>query len=218
MGTLMSKSSIPRRFRCNHGCVVPPSDHAVSRFMNTIDEGWNKDRDVLAVVCDAVEVNPEVWNNADYRQMAIDILLSIGTNMILDGSNHRMAQYFGICISTLECYDGEGDSEKAQNLAQVKVLRSLPFGSGVRDALKFYTKRVACSCLKDSYKHARKTLPKIGMCDNCQQVKERASLMTCGRCKVPLYCSRECQVANVPAHKEECSKFADIRRQLYEMK
>ena len=80
--------------------------------------------------------------------------------------------------------------------------RDLLRGSdNMRDVLKFYRKRVACSCLKDIHLEARKTLPKLGVCFCCESVKERALLMVCSRCRYSQYCSRKCQIADWPKHK-----------------
>ena len=42
--------------------------------------------------------------------------------------------------------------------------------------------------------------------------KERASFVTCGRCKVPLYCSRGCQVADWPDHENDCDTCVAARK------
>ena len=58
-------------------------------------------------------------------------------------------------------------------------------GSGsIRDVLKIYHKRITCSCLKDKHSLARKTTPKMGACYNCGQMKERALLMVCSKCRI----------------------------------
>lgn len=49
-----------------------------------------------------------------------------------------------------------------------------------RDVLKMLTKKNSCTCLKDLYAQARRTIPKLGICRNCNQPKDRSSLMLCG--------------------------------------
>ena len=34
--------------------------------------------------------------------------------------------------------------------------------------------------------------------------KERMLLMVCSRCRIPQFCSRQCQVAGWPVHEKEC--------------
>ena len=199
---------------CNHGCVALPSrDHAVSQFMNTFDDGWDS-KSLHAALEGAFDARPEVWRDAEHRQMAIDIFLSMGTNMILhrsrDDDSPKRERGISHAILFLECYDGDGDVNYA--LTAMKAHRSLPDGCGERDVLKFYSKRLSCSCLKEKYKHARKTIPKLGKCMNCKERKERSYLTTCGRCKVQMYCSRECQVADWPDHEKMCDTWVGIRK------
>ena len=123
-----------------------------------------------------------------------------------------LARRIAIIALHLECYDGKGDFKSASHGTMMKGT-AIASGND-RDTLKFYTKRISCSCLNERYKHARKTLPKMGKCSHCHEEKERSSLMTCGRCKVPFYCSRECQVANVPGHKEHCGVYVDMKKRL----
>ncbi len=66
---------------CNHGCAtIPPPDHDVSKFMNTI---WGHaelgNRTVLSVLEITFENNQEVWKDEALRRMAIGIFLSAGT-------------------------------------------------------------------------------------------------------------------------------------------
>ena len=66
---------------------------------------------------------PEVWNNAEHRQMAIDVLLCTGTIMILrreDKDGYGLAWQFGLSIMLLDCHDEKGDFMNAFYGAQVK--------------------------------------------------------------------------------------------------
>ena len=85
-----------------------------------------------------------------------------------------------------------------------------------RDVLKFYRKRTTCKCLKKIHLHARKTLPKLGMCYHCHEEKERALLMVCSRCRIVQYCSRKCQVANWPMHRSECDTCLTVNAKITE--
>ena len=199
---------------CNHGCVaIPAQDHAVSRFMNRYCVEYNHCGNSLKAMMKIFEESSEVWSNAEYRQMTIDALLSIGTNMIL--SEHydwKSSMRNGIGILLLECYDGNRDFD---DLAARMTIKSSNFiFGGQRDALKFYSKRLPCSCLKEKYKQARESLPKLGKCAYCYEQKDRTTdLLVCGQCKTAMYCSRECQVAHWrQCHEEECSNHAGIRK------
>ena len=82
-------------------------------------------------------------------------------------------------------------------------------GSGQeRDMLKFFSKRISCSCLKERHSVARRTLPKLGKCSHCKMVKARTLLMVCGSCKVHQYCSEECQIARWhQSHQRHCREY-----------
>lgn len=206
---------------CNHGCVVPSRDHTVSRFMNTLDEELTRYRnDILTAMRNTFSKHSEVWNNAELRHMTSSVLLCIGTNLMLqkNPANGDKPIRWGVTIAQaillLECYGDRGNFEDAYNLADMKVHRSLPGHYGERDVLKFYSKRLACSCLNEKYKLARRTLPKLGRCEHCDTFMQREHLMTCGRCKVPRYCSRECQVAEWPDHDEVCGIYVNCQREM----
>ena len=59
---------------------------------------------------------------------------------------------------------------------------------------------------------ARKTSPiKMGGCDYCGELKERALLMVCSRCMVDQYCSRKCQVAASSKHRSDCDVYVEAQ-------
>ena len=196
--------------QCNHGCaMLPPPDHAVSRFMNTFESLIRKD--ALHLMKNMFEICPEVWKVNEHRQLAINLFLRMGTNLILSQGVDNRAVRIARSILFLECYDGTDNFRHAFQDAMLKG--SVYFHScGERDALKFYSKRLPCPCLKQQYKQARKSLPKVGLCVQCEKNMERSNLMTCGRCKVVQFCSRGCQVANWPNHKDGCGLYVEARK------
>ena len=86
-------------------------------------------------------------------------------------------------------------------------------GGNLRDVLKSFSKRIYCQCLKEKYSVARTTLPKRGFCNYCKQVRVRAMLSVCSRCRVFQYCSRECQVAHWPEHEICCCICVKVHKQ-----
>ncbi|GJE90824.1 zinc finger MYND domain-containing protein [Phanerochaete sordida] len=52
----------------------------------------------------------------------------------------------------------------------------------------------------------------LRQCQNCfkEQTEDR-KLLTCSRCKRSHYCSKDCQTAHWPSHKENCTLTADLR-------
>jgi len=139
--------------------------------------------------------------------MVMNIMTRMGTNSILSGANLSRSLTIATLITLLENYDGNGCLNKTINSRGVATkLRDHDVRSSSvrRDALKFYSKRISCSCLKEMYQEARRTLPKTGICFGCQKEKERVALSVCSRCMIEQYCSRDCQVANWPVHKRDC--------------
>jgi len=147
--------------------------------------------------------------DGSHRKLAIDILILIGANLVL--SNMGDGAKFAFAIMVLEKY-GESqarDFDATMRSRDVtKKAEHLTFTlSGIdhdRDVLKFFRKRITCKCLKKMHLKARKTQPKLALCEHCNQAKERRLLMVCSRCMVAPYCSRECQIAASPKHREHC--------------
>ena len=141
----------------------------------------------------------------------------MGTNFVLKYSHpSSLAAVLAAVITVLENYDGMASFISVYNSRIVATkLRDL-FGGGnskIRDLLKFYSKRLDCKCLKEMYSEARKTLPKMGGCFFCIQIKERALLMVCSRCRINQYCSRECQIADWPRHKCNCDTHVLVQKE-----
>lgn len=82
-----------------------------------------------------------------------------------------------------------------------------------RDLLKFFRKRITCSCLKKAHLEARKTHPKMGACGHCNEIKERSLLMVCSTCMLDQYCSRDCQIAASPMHRDACNNYVKTHGQ-----
>ena len=110
--------------------------------------------------------------------MAINILISIGTNLLLDKAGY--AGELAKAIVVLENYDESVyNSPEALfcNRGVASKVRDFVYGeneTNKRDILKFYRKRTSCKCLKAMHLEARKTLPKVGICYHCEERKERA--------------------------------------------
>ena len=212
-GNLVSSGGMPLNVPCNHGLVpvLPEESHPVSRFISdyfSVDENL---RDILLR-------HPEVLNYDNYRKMATDILIRTQTNWLLGGDTFGANFPKGIMI--LENYGKTGEyfstvyrrdiGTKNRDLGYDNRCKSFNIE---RDLLKFYRKRITCSCLKKKHLEARRTIPKLGQCNNCGEVKERRLFMVCSRCMVNHYCSKDCQVAALPRHRGICDNFNRIGQQ-----
>lgn len=172
----------------------------------------------------ACQSNPGdiVLNNENYKKMVIQILIRIGTNMILtkeDETDTMRALIMAKSVCVLELYEtGIDDSIEAALYSRGigSKLRDLDehVCSYRRDVLKFLSKRIPCSCLKSMHREARKISPiKTGMCYGCFTETGRVALSVCSKCMIYQFCSKECQVANWPYHRIECDKMSDIHKQ-----
>ena len=195
---------------CDHGCAITTMlnepKHPVSNFINelfTTRDNWMNE----------LNSHSQVWENEDNREMTINILLSIGTNLLLSKYlSYSRAQFlhFASTILVLENYkETKSMNEAFLTRGVSSKIRDLG-GGNMRDMLKFFSKRTTCSCLKNMYSEARKNMPKMGKCSYCNGAKERRLLSVCSKCRVAQYCSRECQVAHWPEHEKCCDACVRI--------
>ena len=200
---------VGKTITCDHGCGAIPNDldHPVLCFL---DEFSGQDKNMGSLVDASETINGEtVLNNSMYRKMLIDIMIRMGTNMLLlSEGKHDIIRALTLAkaIAMLERYVDVGSDilEALKNREVGRKMRDLNSGS-MRDGLKFFSKRVQCSCLKKMYQEARKILPKMDECLHCEKEFERVALSVCSRCMVTQYCSRECQVAHWPTHGPYCA-------------
>jgi len=189
---------------CKHGCVIPPLEHPVYKFMNTIEEKCS-DPDDQGYFLDAVkktfENHHEVWKDAEMREMTIKILLNTGTNFILTNMIDSASKMTSAII-LLERYTGVGSFSSIiyRTLEDLGYLR----GAGDNDVIRFYHKRIPCSCLKKIYSDVRECQDRVSECFGCNQTIKRKTLVVCGGCKFAHYCSKECQISDWPTHKTLC--------------
>jgi hypothetical protein len=198
---------------CNHGCpVLPAPDHVVSLF---VDDLWDRSRVPKTLdgrfILDIFDNHRQVWDDATLRKMSLDIMVAMGTNIILGTYDHGIKvamNYLAVTIFILEEYNGTGKG--GFNLAACKgllVKDDTSFG-GEREIIRFFLKRISCTCLKAKYSLIKKLQPtRISGCSVCMQKKELSSMMLCGRCKVRQYCCEECQASDWPNHKTLCRRI-----------
>ena len=205
--------------QCIHGfstnLISCENNHPVSRFLDTFFMNWSR-MSSIPNLRDTFTKHQQIWNDKSHREMAIDTFTVIGTNFLLLYNIHSASNYTATAILALENYDGMGNIESSINSRRFATkLRDLhDDGSSVtRDVLKFYRKRLSCSCLKEMHSKSRKSLPKVGQCFGCAEEKRRDSLVVCGRCRVGQYCSRECQITHWPDHCRECGILVRAHQQ-----
>jgi len=191
--------------QCSHGLEfdeLPDISHPVSRFITSFLMGEDS--------TSTLQIHAKVWNNDNYREMAIRILTNIGANWVIckiendGGSIARL-------IILLESYGRTRNYEltiaSRDVSTKMREIKLENVTSNNRDLIKFFRKRMNCKCLKKIHLEARKTLPKLGSCRYCNVVKDRVLLMVCSRCMVTQFCSRKCQVAASSRHRKDCDQF-----------
>jgi len=206
--------------QCDHGrAVIISDDHPVSSFMDQFYINLRHKR--MTVIENSREIfksHKHIWNNESYRKLVIDILVHIGTNMLLcdEGSPLSWPSCVAQSIIALEHYDGSDDIGLVIiSRVVMSKWRDLKNGSSSirRDTLNFYCKRTTCKCLKKMHLEARKSTTKVGLCWYCKEEKERVLLSVCSRCMIDQYCSRECQAADWSEHKKDCDAYVKANRE-----
>ena len=203
--------------QCDHGCAVKvPDDHSVHSFMDllfaNIRDNWN----LYDIMRGTLRKYPEVWNDNILRQTVINIIVRIGTNMLLKGHDISWVVCISQGIKSIEHYNGTLAIDSVVNGRDVRTkLRDLNphVSSNRRDVLKFYRKRTTCKCMKKMHLEARKTISKMGICYGCLKEYKRPSLLICSRCMIYQYCSKDCQIANWPVHESICDIHVSAHQQ-----
>lgn len=157
-----------------------------------------------------------IWNDSDKLEWIISRFVAGGTQCILDGDNMPNSKHNARLGATYANY--------FEQYIAMYVLKTQPVGimdygkinelSGNNDddlhtLIRFYQKRIPCSCLDEKYTEIR-SAPKVGLCfyNNCPlpgRKMERKNMSYCTRCRLANYCSSECQKADWPRHKKNCN-------------
>ena len=218
LGWVTGDTIVGKSITCDHGCGGIPSlddvDHPVLSFL---DEFCRQGFSVESMFYTRPRLTNfgEILKQDINREMLINIMIRMGTNMILKYGlepETRWALTLAKSIVILEqCVDDTGSISYTYSRVVSRKIKDL-YGGSRRDALKFFSKRVSCSCLKSMHQEARRTILKTGKCYHCKIEKERVALSVCSRCMITQYCSRECQVADWSEHKEDCEIYIDRER------
>lgn len=152
-----------------------------------------------------------VWYNPSCARTLIAGFVSIATMYLLKGQDRDIDMASAIACATLNIEHlqpglttGEGDLDLVTRNGK---MRDLGHG-GEREAVRFFSKRTQCDCLQEKYARS-KSQPKVGVCSFCKEKKERSTLMVCASCQLCQYCSKGCQNAHWPQHKECCAEIEE---------
>ena len=201
---------------CQHGIPqLSPDDRKIcdefiNEFSNTfLSLTHLKISDALTASHKATEAEKYAEVYASKLETIVSILLSNGTQRILNGDNHRaqlvdafLANYFENTnwpVILKQAITQETVSNKNWGATGGELL-----GADDHTLVQYYRKRIPCSCLDEKYKLV-KYIPKMGLCFNrtcTSRGVERSKMFSCSRCGRANYCSVECQRADWKAHKE----------------
>jgi hypothetical protein len=212
--------------RCGHGYVRTEDYLIIEDFANTFLSGHDSIRlhkmTLLSVAKRftaaskaSTQKYPKVWNDSSKLKQVISSFIAIGTQNVLEGdingarSYASLARYFEEYIALY----------LHKTKAAFDVTKVIELSSADEHTLvKYLKKRIPCSCLDEKYKEV-KAITKMGVCCNPQchvpdRMVERSKMLYCTRCRNANYCSRECQEAAWPIHKELCDKYIRARAEL----
>ena len=213
------KKYVKHPVTCGHGFAKLDSvDQPVCGFLDDFLGRDNFSVENLEQALQTID-GKTILKDERYKETVVNIMIRIGTNMLLNGSHANLdgALTLAKSIVVLEYYDGSTSLGTIINSRKAQTKRrdvDQDARSGRRDALKFYSKRTTCSCLKAMHQVARRTLPKMGFCYGCAKEIERVALSVCSRCMIVQYCSRECQVSDWPYHENSCDVYVLSHKRL----
>jgi hypothetical protein len=154
-----------------------------------------------------------VWNDSFNMESTMSCFLYHGTDSILEG-NYHAAREFAMYARYFEQYIAV-ELHQTQAIMHWQKIKEVTIEGDIHTLVKLFRKRIQCACLDKKYDEV-KTITKMGICyspqcNNKYGLVERSKTMYCSRCRCVAYCSRECQKAHWPMHREDCERIARIR-------
>lgn len=186
------------------------------KFLKTFTNAMLEGRPIVDIIQLTHDLYPGIWtgHDAEGSKAIKSWFVYSGANFLLnsdkDSHSHHEASIMAVCLLWLEHYDPlQGfDEDNFGPSGDQKYLTSVDIWHGCqRSIVKFFKRRVPCSCL-DKMRAAATSIPKTGLCDDCEERKERRELSFCTCCKRRQYCSQECQVKDWQDHKALCNKYS----------
>ena len=85
---------------CDHGRTLISNDHPVSNFMDQYYiNAQNKGMTVSQNLGNLSQTHTQIYNNESYRKLALDVLVHIGTNFLLNQGRYDIANALMLSIS-----------------------------------------------------------------------------------------------------------------------
>eukprot|EP00984_Skeletonema_dohrnii_P023749 scaffold12826_cov75-Skeletonema_dohrnii-CCMP3373.AAC.5 len=200
---------------CKHGFDPFPAGHICDRFVRfyscTFDASASSGPTAVFDALDAVEDKyPEVLHDSSKMKQILSYFSSDGTQCILNGDK-KTARTTAAMIIMFEEFIALR-VHKTQALMHLQKMIEM-VSSDDHTLVSFFRKRIRCTCLDKMHKEV-KTIKKMGYCNNDKcplpgRKVERSKMLYCTRCCDQYYCSRDCQEAHWPKHKNLCKEMAE---------
>ena len=214
----LERSATNSRNHCLHGMFLELD--RCSEFMNVFDSAWMKHRMQVNLGsggkslgrCFQLGIDATRDDFADVLKdvTKLDKVLSwysgFAAEKLLNNDDCNTEAHHLACIAYfLEEYKAclLTDPPKANfNYARLHEL----LHSDDHTLVSFVRNRIPCRCLEDKYNQV-KPMPKMGRCCNIECAlpdRIKAEMFLCTACRMTYYCSKKCQKADWPQHKEAC--------------
>eukprot|EP00984_Skeletonema_dohrnii_P033003 scaffold28303_cov67-Skeletonema_dohrnii-CCMP3373.AAC.1 len=202
---------------CQHGFDLFPEGDVCDRFLTMYSSALHSSSEdnffeQILVAMEAVEDEcPEVLHDSSKMKQILSYFLSGGTGHILNGDENAARNTAARIIMFEEFIAVKVNKTQAVMHVQ-KAIEMI--GTDDHTLVSFFRKRITCSCLDKKYREV-KSIKKMGFCNNdkCplpgRKVERRSKMLYCTRCSNQYYCSRDCQEAHWPKHKNLCKEMAE---------
>ena len=221
---------------CEHGQRKQRPPDVVIDFTNTFVQSFFvearlkqcSNKEIISLVSDSLSTTynnfPGALKKKNNLQFVKENIIFNGTGYLLGeremssyGYDQQMALACAVTLMLIDSYDpstpfpaGTFDGRDAKD-----YLRNVDIINGCKRSLvKYFVKRTPCKCLDEMYSQLKSTTPKMGTCANCKQRIKRTSMFVCTGCERITYCSKACQLADVPNHQEFCKTWEGYDRDL----
>ena len=202
--------------KCDHGRPPISKGDVVGSFLVSVMEVTDDTLplpECFEIVQETTKKYAEVWNDLDNLQMVCFFFLDFATENILLG-DHDCGRAAAVYVSYFEQFLAS-EILKTQASCSWGKVEELAKAVEQHTIVSFLRKRIPCKCLDEIYKEVKST-PKMGICfnENCSlpnRMIKRTEMLQCTQCRMVYYCSRRCQKAAWPSHKECCIADARLR-------
>ena len=222
---------------CRHGSPVtfPPGHAVCGRFFHAFFDGFtalSQSQGIISRCGNSLEAAYKRYpdaldaNNKKNLQLIVDCFSGLGAQYIIDSeleedyeTFHFMTACLCACVVLiLEAYQPSTGIRGILHAGAYAfrvgpdALKNLDISYRCkRSIIKFFHKRIPCSCLEEKYK-TRKCEPKQAVCSHCDTKRDRREMFICTKCESSQYCSRECQLGHWPDHKGICREVSENRK------